>query len=223
MMTAAFVKKAPKIEDPKENMETVSQKVNMLQTVITNLTNKFSEETRLLREESKSIRSEIKNMMPAYSDLFKRRETVILPSNSDNRDTTKNIDRPARKRTRTEEGTVEDMEVVDEVFDSGFQKQNRRGFLSKNDPNRQLTPETRNNQNKARTRNWKNSLPNVTGNSSEKHFVAPVDLFVFNVNRDVTELAIVDHMKSKGLGIIQCEQKFHQEARTKSFLVKVRA
>jgi hypothetical protein len=55
-------------------------------------------------------------------------------------------------------------------------------------------------------------------------FAAPVDLFVFNVNTEVTEEAIKTHMKNdKELDIIECVKVSHEEARTKSFRIKVKA
>ena len=55
-MSASFVKRAPKLEDPNVSMEGVSHKVNMLESVVMNLTNRLSEETRVLKEDSKAIR-----------------------------------------------------------------------------------------------------------------------------------------------------------------------
>ena len=71
---------------------------------------------------------------------------------------------------------------------------------------------------------WRQKLPNITGASDEKNFAAPVDLYVFNVNNDVTEEGIKSHMKdAKGLEIIECVKVSHDEARTKSFRVKVKS
>ena len=68
-------------------------------------------------------------------------------------------------------------------------------------------------------------LPNVVGASNDSGFAAaPVDLFVYNVNSDVSENEIVDHMKAtKGLHIANCSQASHPEARTKSFKITVNA
>ena len=79
-VSAAFVKKAPRVEDPRNYMEDVSKKVKMLENVVLNLTTKFSEETKLLREDSKNIRAELQSLKPTYSDLFKRREGIAPSS-----------------------------------------------------------------------------------------------------------------------------------------------
>ena len=75
LMTSGFVKRAPELIDPEDNVENVSHKVKMLEAVVVNLANKLGEETRILKEDSKAIRSEIKNLKPSYADLFKNRET----------------------------------------------------------------------------------------------------------------------------------------------------
>ena len=46
-----------------------------------------------------------------------------------------------------------------------------------------------------RKQTWRQKLPNITGNSGDNGFAAPIDLFVFNVNVDVTEDAIKNQMK----------------------------
>ena len=46
-VSAAFVKKAPRVEDPRNYMEDVSNKVKMLENVVLNLTTKFREETHV--------------------------------------------------------------------------------------------------------------------------------------------------------------------------------
>ena len=55
-----------------------------------------------------------------------------------------------------------------------------------------------------RKQTWRQKLPNITGNSGDNGFAAPIDLFVFNVNVDVTEEAIKNHMKdSKSLELLE--------------------
>ena len=64
----------------------------------------------------------------------------------------------------------------------------------------------------------------VTGQSREAAFAAPVDLFVFNVNKEITEEGIISYMKdTKGLEIVECSKVSHTDARTQSFRVKVKA
>ena len=49
-------------------------------------------------------------------------------------------------------------------------------------------------------------------------------MFIYNVNKDVTEEAITHLMKSsKELDIIESKSVSHVEARTKSFRIKVKA
>ena len=121
------------------------------------------------------------------------------------------------------------METSDEVFDDGFETQNRRGFLGGNqEQQRQGQHEGIGGGNArgtgGRRRTWRQKLPNVTGASNDKGFAAPVDLFVFNVNTDVTEEAIKNHMKdAKELDIIEIVKVSHEDARTKSFRVKIKA
>ena len=43
--------------------------------------------------------------------------------------------------------------------------------------------------------NWKQRGPNVVGAGADSSFAAPVDLFVFNVNTEVSADAIIEHMK----------------------------
>jgi hypothetical protein len=136
------------------------------------------------------------------------------------------------KRSRTGEGVharpdVEHMEEADEVFEEGFQTRQKRGFPGTG--NRQNVhgegdDQRKKEQDRTRKPSWKKRLPNITGASNEKGFAAPIDLFVFNVNKDVTEEAIKNHMKdAKELDIIECVTVSHQDARTKSFRVKVKA
>jgi hypothetical protein len=125
------------------------------------------------------------------------------------------------------------METADEVFDEGFQTQARRGFLGAGNGGQprggsggdedQLQRRDHG-DNRKRKNTWRQKLPNITGASNGKSFAAPVDLFVFNVNNEVTEEAIKTHMKDdKDLDIIECVRVSHEEARTKSFRVKVKA
>ena len=65
MMTSKFLKRAPELCDPDDNVENVSHKVKMLESVVVNLANKLSEETRVLKEDSKAIKAEIKQSLPA--------------------------------------------------------------------------------------------------------------------------------------------------------------
>ena len=50
LMSSKFVKRAPKLDDPDDNVENVSHKVKMLESVIVNL----SDETKTLKEDSKN-------------------------------------------------------------------------------------------------------------------------------------------------------------------------
>ena len=75
-----------------------------------------------------------------------------------------------------------------------------------------------------RKSHWKQKLPNITGASVDKGFAAPVDLFVFNVNNDVSEDVMKTQMKnSKDLELVECVKVSHDDARTKRFRVKVKA
>ena len=134
------------------------------------------------------------------------------------------------KRSRTGEGIFNNtmhMETSDEVFDDGFETQARRGFLGGNQGQERQKQQEGNgggNDRGGRRPTWRQKLPNVTGASNDKGFAAPVDLFVFNVNNDVTEEAIKSHMKdAKELEVIECVKVSHEEARTKSFRVKIKA
>ena len=49
-------------------------------------------------------------------------------------------------------------------------------------------------QTRDRRQSWRQKLPNITGNSGDNGFAAPIDLFVFNVNNDVTEDVFKNHM-----------------------------
>ena len=90
--------------------------------------------------------------------------------------------------------------------------------------NDQPNNDSKGSNNRNRRATWRQKLPNVTGASDNTGFAAPVDLFVFNVNKDVSENAIIDHMKaSKDLDISECCQVSHPEARTKSFRVRIHA
>ena len=71
LMSAGFVKRAPKLDDPDDNVESVSHKVKMLESVVVNLANKLSDETRILKEDSRAIQAEIKSLKPSFSDLFR--------------------------------------------------------------------------------------------------------------------------------------------------------
>ena len=82
LMSANFVKRTPELVDPEDNVENVSHKVKMLESVIVNLVNKVGEETKALREDSKAMRAELKALKPTFSDLFKNRENDIQPSGS---------------------------------------------------------------------------------------------------------------------------------------------
>ena len=53
-------------------------------------------------------------------------------------------------------------------------------------------------------------------------FSAPVELFVFNVNKNVDEETMKGYMKdNQGLELLECEKVSHNDARNKSFRVKV--
>ena len=64
--------------DLEDNVENVSHKVKMLESVVINLSNKFNEEIRILKEKSKAIRSDIKNLKPSFADLFKQNLEKLL-------------------------------------------------------------------------------------------------------------------------------------------------
>ena len=236
LMTSGFVKRAPELHDPEDNVENVSHKVKMLETVVVNLANKLSEETRILKEDSKAIRSEIKSLKPSFADLFKNHETVKAKADAVEPDASRE-----RKRSRVQDDTHAP-EVNDEVFDDdGFQAQQRRGFLGgqtsvsngqKGGQRRSEQPATHGDHgnggevrgNGQRRGTWRNRLPNVTGTNGAAGFAAPVDLFVYNVNKDVSKDAIVKHMKdSKGLEIMECVKVSHDDARTQSFRIKIKA
>ena len=140
----------------------------------------------------------------------------------------------------------------DEVFEDDFQSQQRRGFLNgggggggrqegiggrgsggqtggggrgghqEGTGGRGSGGQPVNGRERKQT--WRQKLPNITGNSGDKGFAAPIDLFVFNVNNEVTEDAIKNHMKdSKALELIEVVKVSHNDARTKSFRVKVKS
>ena len=78
-------------------------------------------------------RADIKSLKPAYSDLFKNRETVInSPASSSNKSGADGVvshssssDHQSRKRSRTEYESANNEVVVDDVFDEGFRTQQR--------------------------------------------------------------------------------------------------
>ena len=81
----------------------------------------------------------------------------------------------------------------------------RRGFLGR---------KTQTHGQGQRRGSWRSDLPRVTGASNNKEFSAPVDLFVSNVNKEVTGDTITDFMRSsKNLELIECEKVGHKEAR----------
>ena len=245
LMTSRFVKRAPELSDPDDNVENVSHKVKMLESVIVSLADKLSQETRDLKEDSKAIRAEIKSLKPSYASLFKSREEGLVNPRE-------------RKRSRVEDDTssvidnVEENVARDEVFDNrdGFSNQNRRGFLSgqsrggKGQQNllggqRHPRSETAGGQGEQvggvqlrdhrdvyndRRQSWRQRLPNITGAAGDSSFAPPADLFVFNVNKEVTAETIKTYMKdTKGLNLEVCEKVSHPDARTSSFKVQVRA
>ena len=122
-----------------------------------------------------------------------------------------------------------------EVFEDrneDFQPQQKRGFLRPErngqtggqDEDRMNQEDREQGRRKKSNSSWKQRLPMVTGQSREFAFAAPVDLFVFNVNKEVSEDGIVKFMKdSKDLEILECAKVSHEDARTQSFRVKVKA
>ena len=225
----------------------------MLESVIVNLADKLGDETRILKEDSKAIQAEIKTLKPSFSDLFKNRggsnqpagplsnhpsgrhgqnESIVRTENLPplGRETVPIERRP--KRSRTGEGIfalTESMETADEVFDDLYQTQGRIGFLGDGQHrggSEEQVDQQRNERGDSRIRKptWRQKFPNITGVSNDKSFAAPVDLFLFNVNKEVTEEAMKSHMKNdKQLELIECLKISHDEARTKSFRVKVKA
>ena len=62
------------------------------------------------------------------------------------------------------------------------------------------------------------------GSGDRTNFAAPVDLFVYGVNKDALGEQIVAFMKeTKGLEILECTKVSHDEARAQSFRIKVRS
>ena len=241
LMTSGFVKRAPELNDPDDNVENVSHKVKMLEAVVVNLANKLSEETRILKEDSKAIRSEIKSLKPSFADLFKTRQTGLgNASPVENNHIENRNDVRANKRSRTDDpqartGTAPATETRDNVFEDDFRTQPKRGFRQngglagrggehgrgQSRPDEGDQPAG---QGRDRRQSWRQRLPNITGNSGDVGFAAPVDLFVFNVNNEVTEEAIKNHMKdSKGLELLEIVKVSHKDARTKSFKVKIKS
>ena len=168
-------------------------------------------------------------MKPSFANVTKNDVQPRIFQN----DTEILIDDNSRERKRSKREREPENEP-NEVFsnsDNDYQQQNRRGFL--NTHNRQnraadnISIETQNGQQPPRkpsNSHWKQKLPMVTGQSKEFGFAAPVDLFVFNVNKDVTTDSIVGFMKSsKGLDILECNKVSHVDARTQSFRIKVKA
>ena len=129
LMTSGFVKRAPELHDPEDNVENVSHKVKMLESVVINLANKISEETRILKEDSKAIRSEIKSPKPSFADLFKNQDAGKAKLVENTRGT---ADRRDSKRSRVDDNhdAPEPMVTRDEVFHQEFQTQQKRGFLN---------------------------------------------------------------------------------------------
>ena len=207
----------PMLQNVDDNVEHVSHKVKMLETCIVNLVDKVNLHHKDLKEEIKSIK-------PTYAELFKQRENVAPKGQGATmRDQIRERYRSA-KRSRGDDGPIDrahdqtDTEVFNEDND-GFGQQKSRGFM-----NRERQTHHDQNQRRGSGSNWRSRLPNVSGEGSDRQFAAPVDLFVYNVNKDVTKEAIVDHMKNtKGLDLLECDKVSHDEARNQSFKVKVKS
>ena len=129
---------------------------------------------------------------------------------------------PKRTRVDDENGDIEDV----------FQTQNRRGFAGQNGGGNQNQGGNQNrgdNQNQGgnqsdRRQSWRNRLPNCVGSGLDKQFAAPVDLFLFNVSKEASGEDIVKHMKdTKDLEILECIKVSHDDARTQSFRIKIKA
>ena len=202
------------LQNPEDSIEHVSHKVKMLESCILNLADKVSEGQRVLKEEIRQIK-------PSYADLIKNREAgpsqqapVVQSAGVNLR---QNLQRGrSPKRTRTDEGPMEVFEEVD-----GFRTQQQRGFLGGGQKDRSQEHQQRRDSSGGKP-NWRNSLPNVTGEGSDKQFAAPVDLFVFNVNKDISEDNIVTYMKDeKNLVITECQKVSHKDARTARFKIKI--
>ena len=172
--------------------------------------------------------------------MFKNRSEPLIPNVR------------ASKRSRVDDADIntvidEKVETGDEVFvQSDFQEQTRRGFLGfsqgQSGDRRTHVPQgvaqagqalgrgevhhggEQQKGGSGRHLSWRQRLPNVTGANKDTTFAPPADLFVFNVNKEVTEEAIKTFMTdSKGLELLECEKVSHVEARTSSFRVQVRA
>ena len=240
LMSSKFVKRAPVLVDSADDMSSVSYKVKMLQSVIVNLGNKVTEETRSLRNDMKSIKTDINNIKPSFATATKKAMQPVIIQN-DNEVLLEDHSRERKRSKRDREGSENQNEVFDNS-DSNFQHQSRRGFLSTNNRKNKgaelgqaqpgLGPSSvaghdqagQQATRKASNSHWKQNLPMVTGQSKDFGFAAPADLFVFNVNKDVTADGIMTFMKSsKGLEILECQKVSHIDARTQSFRVKVKS
>ena len=208
LMTSSDFKRNPQLESPDETMGNVSHKVNTLERCIINLADKVADNNRDLKEE-------LRKMKPSFVDAVKNRENVNAKNTENREDKTREKIRDridsASKRSRVEEEN-EDTEEV-------FENQPRRGFLGKNGK----VNKTQDNQSERRP-SWRNNLPNCVGSGQDARFAAPVDLFVFNVSKEASGDDIVKHMKdTKNLNILECSKVSHEDARTQSFRIKIKA
>ena len=218
LMTSKDLKRNPQLQSPEDDIENVSHKVNMLESCIINLTNKMTEETKALKDE-------MRNMKPSYADMIRNRDArsndVSGRNDSEEQIRDQIRDRSnGRKRSRVEDDIIN---VNREDNDDAFETQGRRGFKAQNGQARTDGNQSNDNQ-PNRRQSWRSKLPNCVGSGQDSEFAAPVDLFVHNVSKEASGEAIKKHMlENKNLNILEIQKVSHEDARTQSFRVKIKA
>ena len=132
LMTSKLVKRLPDTKNSEENPENISQKVKMLEAMVVNLGNIISTETRTLKEDSKAIRADIKDLKPSSLEITKKRMGTERANSVHPNVIVEDVDSRVKKRSRMDDSwDAEDIIALhNNVFrNEGFQAQNRRGFL----------------------------------------------------------------------------------------------
>ena len=116
----------------------------------------------------------------------------------------------AKVTTSTNESTSTAVSADESSEDIFTQPQNRRGFLGNQNSNQRST--------------YKNRRETITGARDNTEFAAPVDLYMSNVDTNITPEKIQSFMKDhKDITILECVKISHNDARIHSFRVKVNA
>ena len=245
------MKRNPELKNPDDNMENVSHKVKMLENVIVNLANKVSEGQKALKEEIRALKPSfvdvIKNRDRGEAVVEKRDG---VQNNDNNRD--RKCSKTDNARGESIEDVFYDDQGFEHQIRRGFVGNNRGNYSghrgghhgggnhgggnhgggnhgdgnhgggNHGGGNHDGNGNTSGNNGRGRKSTWRKG-PNVLGSGERTNFAAPVDLFVYGVNKEASGDQIVSYMKeSKGLEIMECARVSHDEARAQSFRIQVR-